>query len=433
MPSPLTRGGVGAAERFALDPCMPLADRTGQTHWVTALPTGLVVAPEGVRGQLEGELTFSVAGRWAWPWSWAEPALFDTLASAASHGKMPLTPAELDVLIPLEATVSRRPAEVFPRTGHAGLSELVQAYLGAIEGLGDGWRPAISEGLRDIAMIMADEGLLEVAEDLIGRTEEAPWAAKVRAKIAGGVRRKPPAVEVPPRPDDSLAELLEKVEASAEWPVQCAARVEALARRFPAEAGAHVSALMARAEEFSGHYDGLRGLASVATALGLVGRGEQAREFAERFSLADQRLTVLAGGVDVVAEAVELVGKLQLGARHQAEAWVELAVAASGAERRALFERALGSAGSARQDARRWAVDALIAGAVRMGEPEWGWHALSLQTRSHRALNIRPLIDACVDKHMGDAVLFLLGQLTTDDLNGRAAYALRAIRSWPRP
>lgn len=66
------------------EPTFALGD-DANTSWVTAFPSGLVIAPESARPLLDGALSWSIKRRFAWPYRWSTPTLVPDAKAAASH------------------------------------------------------------------------------------------------------------------------------------------------------------------------------------------------------------------------------------------------------------------------------------------------------------------------------------------------------------
>jgi len=63
--------GRDLGNRYPVNPAFPL--RKGRKwYWAVAFDTGLVICPEGAQDLLEGELSFSIENRFAWPIRWAD-------------------------------------------------------------------------------------------------------------------------------------------------------------------------------------------------------------------------------------------------------------------------------------------------------------------------------------------------------------------------
>jgi hypothetical protein len=78
------------SSNFDVNPYFPY-EHEGETHWIAAFETGLVICPEALQSVLESELTYTVANRYVWPFRWGKNTVESNLLNALSSPLLPLS------------------------------------------------------------------------------------------------------------------------------------------------------------------------------------------------------------------------------------------------------------------------------------------------------------------------------------------------------
>jgi WD40 repeat protein len=109
--SPL--GKLGST--FNINPYFPIA-HAGETHWIAAFETGLVICDKPLQEKLAEELTYAVGNRHIWQYNWAKPHIVNDLKMAlqTAAADIPLSEnAKTDLLATFEKSTEKDPNDYF--------------------------------------------------------------------------------------------------------------------------------------------------------------------------------------------------------------------------------------------------------------------------------------------------------------------------------
>jgi hypothetical protein len=98
-----------------INPYFPIA-HAGETHWIAAFETGLVLCDKPLQEKLEKELTYTLGNRYVWQYNWAKPHILPDLQTAlrTENAAIPLpNKTKADLLASFEKITQKNPKDYF--------------------------------------------------------------------------------------------------------------------------------------------------------------------------------------------------------------------------------------------------------------------------------------------------------------------------------
>jgi WD40 repeat protein len=213
---PLAFAGRDLGDRLRPGPAFALDEDT----WAVAFEDGTVIAEPGRDDDLDGQLCWSVARRFAWPFRWGEQKVFPGPAHAGAGAASPETGRLLAPFRGLGGTAEA--TGTWPPPDTATLGDLITVVRGTLVDLNpqksvvhENWR---ADTLQQLAMIRARRGEAAEARDLALAIPEHRRRPGHLARVAlalGAAGFEAEAAAVLPRIGDGLADVSDAADMAA--------------------------------------------------------------------------------------------------------------------------------------------------------------------------------------------------------------------------
>lgn len=167
--TPLQLGKRDLTFKYPANPNYPLYDN-GRKVWVSAIPTGVVIANEINVDVLDKHLSYAYKNKYAWPYRWGgDENIYSVLYDAKDNPKLELTTKEKTLFKAPKKAKKKKTGIDFTKGG--SLLDVINVHQKSLADLTSGWHYHISEHKGIIARKLV---LIEEYKKAIKNAEESP-------------------------------------------------------------------------------------------------------------------------------------------------------------------------------------------------------------------------------------------------------------------